>query len=64
MADEVVGEAVGQAFHEGAAGDRPGLEAVPGAHFGLEQVPLLLDMFARVGEAYRSATRELRADAP
>lgn len=31
-----------------------------GMHYGPEQVPLLLDMFARVGQAYRAATRELR----
>ncbi|MFB4279896.1 MULTISPECIES: MarR family winged helix-turn-helix transcriptional regulator [unclassified Nonomuraea] len=31
-----------------------------GAHYAPEQVPLLLDMFARVAGAYRSATRELR----
>ncbi|WP_214321810.1 MarR family transcriptional regulator [Nonomuraea sediminis] len=35
------------------------LETV-GMHYGPEQVPLLLDMFARVGQAYRAATRELR----
>ncbi|WP_433175828.1 MarR family winged helix-turn-helix transcriptional regulator [Actinoallomurus sp. CA-150999] len=34
-----------------------------GAHYGPEHVPLLLDMFTRVTEAYRSATQELRADA-
>ncbi|MFJ2028746.1 MarR family winged helix-turn-helix transcriptional regulator [Streptosporangium sp. NPDC087985] len=38
------------------------LEAL-GAHYGPEQVPVLLGMFTRVAEAYRSATRELREDA-
>jgi DNA-binding MarR family transcriptional regulator len=32
-------------------------------HYGPEQVPLLLDMFSRVGAAYRSATQELREEA-
>ncbi|NUW46232.1 MarR family winged helix-turn-helix transcriptional regulator [Nonomuraea rhodomycinica] len=32
------------------------------AHYGPEQVPVLLDMFVRVAEAYRGATRDLRED--
>ncbi|GLX02529.1 MarR family transcriptional regulator [Microtetraspora sp. NBRC 16547] len=34
-----------------------------GMHYGPEQVPVLLDMFTRVAEAYRSATKELREGA-
>ncbi|MFC5820727.1 MarR family winged helix-turn-helix transcriptional regulator [Nonomuraea harbinensis] len=34
--------------------------ATLGAHYTREQAPLLLDMLARVGEAHRAATRELR----
>ncbi|WP_084964538.1 MarR family winged helix-turn-helix transcriptional regulator [Thermoactinospora rubra] len=37
--------------------------AALGAHYGPEQVPLLLDMFARVATAYRAATRDLREGA-
>ncbi|MEV8631957.1 MarR family transcriptional regulator [Streptosporangium sp. NPDC051023] len=37
------------------------LETV-GAHYTPEQVPLLLGLLTRVGEAYRSATKELRED--
>ncbi|MEV1002611.1 MarR family transcriptional regulator [Nonomuraea sp. NPDC050202] len=33
-------------------------------HYEPEQAPLLLDMFARVATAYRSASEELREDTP
>ncbi|NUW33514.1 MarR family transcriptional regulator [Nonomuraea sp. SMC257] len=32
------------------------------AHYGPEQVPVLLDMFVRIAGAYRSATQDLRED--
>lgn len=50
-------------YEAACEGSRRHLDAIS-AHYEPEQIPLLLDMFARVGEAYRAATKELRADAP
>ncbi|GAA2402796.1 MarR family winged helix-turn-helix transcriptional regulator [Nonomuraea africana] len=46
-------------YYAACEASRRHLDAV-GVHYGPEQVPLLLEMFTRVAEAYRSATKELR----
>jgi hypothetical protein len=50
-------------YDAACAGSRRHLDAIA-AHYTPEQALLLLEMFNRVAEAYRSATKELRADAP
>ncbi len=48
-------------YDAACAASRRHLEALA-LHYRPEQVPVLLDMFVRVAEAYRSAARELRED--
>lgn len=49
-------------YEAACEGSRRHLETVA-THFAPEQVPVLLDMFARIATAYRSATKELRENA-
>ncbi|MDF2709850.1 MarR family winged helix-turn-helix transcriptional regulator [Nonomuraea muscovyensis] len=51
------------AYHAACATSRRHVEALA-LRYGPEQAPLLLDMFARVTDAHRSATAELRATTP
>jgi DNA-binding MarR family transcriptional regulator len=49
-------------YDAACAASRRHLDEV-GAHYGPQQAPLMLDMFARIAAAYRSATVELRESA-
>ncbi|MEU0568221.1 MarR family transcriptional regulator [Nonomuraea sp. NPDC005983] len=49
-------------YYAASGASRRHLEAIS-AHYAPEQVPMLLGLFSRVGEAYRSATKELRENA-
>jgi hypothetical protein len=49
-------------YNAACEASRRHLDAIS-VHYRPEQVPVLLGMFTRVAEAYRSATKELRQNA-